>query len=102
MHAAQPAHGPTQPAILLPQPRWSLPSCPALPACHPSPLPSTLPSPALPAVQEGGIDLARLLDEEGFYVRERRMSAPIRCEVRNGSLQACVLPAACCLLLAHG
>ncbi|KAI7839273.1 hypothetical protein COHA_006971 [Chlorella ohadii] len=28
-------------------------------------------------LQEGGIDLARLLDEEGFYVRERRMSAPI-------------------------
>lgn len=33
-------------------------------------------TPALP--QEGGIDLASLLDEEGFYVRERRLSAPIR------------------------
>lgn len=75
MHATQPVHGPTWPVILLPQARWSLPSRAALPAFSPCP---TLPPPSLPALQEGGIDLARLLDEEGFYVRERRMSAPIR------------------------
>lgn len=28
-------------------------------------------------LQEGGVDLAAILEEEGFYVRQRRMSAPI-------------------------
>ncbi|KAL4442037.1 hypothetical protein ABPG77_011298 [Micractinium sp. CCAP 211/92] len=29
-------------------------------------------------LQEGGVDLGAILEEEGFYVRKRRMSAPIR------------------------
>jgi hypothetical protein len=28
-------------------------------------------------LQEGGVDLAAILEEEGFYVPVRRMSAPI-------------------------
>lgn len=52
------------------------------PAWRPGRVPGQRGEPTLavppPAAQEGGVDLAAILEEEGFYVRERRMSAPIR------------------------